>query len=101
MREEELLEALETQTSRVGVLPVLSLLLDRVSRGMYLEIFTDLCDMVTALTDEGPDIPRKIPEETGGIPAEFVGKPDIPRKIPAGTVTIPTEFGGVAAHGGS
>lgn len=101
MKEEELLEALEEQTSRVGVLPVLALLLDRVCKGMYLEIFTDLCDMVTALTDEAPDIPRKIPEESGGIPAEIVGIPDIPRKIPAGTVTIPTEFGGVAAHGGT
>lgn len=53
MKEEELLEALETQAKRVGVLPVLSLLLDRVTRGMYLELFTDLCDMVAEVTEQG------------------------------------------------
>lgn len=101
MREEELLQALETQTSRVGVLPVLSLLLDRVCKGMYLEIFADLCDLVTALTDDGPDIPRKIPSESGTIPAKSVGKPEDPRKILAESMTIPTEFGEVAAQGGA
>lgn len=101
MKEEELLEALEAQTTRVGVLPVLSLLLDRVSRGVYLEIFTDLCDLVTALTDEAPDIPRKIPAESVGIPAEFVVKQDVPRKISEESVTIPAGIVGVAAHGGA
>ena len=80
MKEEELLEALETQASRVGALPVLSLLLDRVCQGMYLEIFADLCDLVSALTD---------------------GTPDMPRQIPAKTVTRPADFGGVAVHGGA
>ena len=101
MKEEELLEALEAQTTRVGVLPVLSLLLDRVSRGVYLEIFSDLCDLVTALTDEAPDIPRKIPAESVGIPAGISSKPELPRKIPAVTVTKPTGFGGAAAQGGA
>lgn len=71
MKEEELLEALESQASRIGVLPVLSLLLDRVCRGMYLEIFADLCDLVSALTDGAPDMPRQIPAESVKIPADF------------------------------
>lgn len=101
MKEEELLEALEAQTTRVGVLPVLSMLLDRVSRGVYLEIFSDLCDLVTALTDEAPDIPRKIPEESVTIPSEFIVKQDVPRKISEESVTIPSGIVGVAAHGGA
>ena len=56
MKEEELLEALVGQASRVGVRPVLSLLLDRVCMGMYLEIFTELCDMIAEVTDGGGQI---------------------------------------------
>lgn len=48
MREEELLEALETEADHIGIVPVLSLLLDRIARGMYLELFQDLSDMVAA-----------------------------------------------------
>jgi hypothetical protein len=100
MKEEELLEALEAQTSRVGVLPVLSLLLDRVTQGMYLEIFSDLCDLVTALTDGIPVIARNTMEQSVPFPAEYRSIPDVPRKVPAESVTIRTDVGGAAAHGG-
>jgi hypothetical protein len=45
MSEKELLEALETVALRNGLESVLSLLLDRVTQGYYLDIFQELCDM--------------------------------------------------------
>lgn len=64
MKEEELLEALETQANQIGVLPVLSLLLDWVARGMYLEIFAELIEMAAELTEDAQELTEDAQELT-------------------------------------
>ena len=44
MSEEELLDALERECKRIGLRPILQLLVDWIGRGFFLEVFAQVQD---------------------------------------------------------
>lgn len=52
MSEQELIDALERECNRVGLRPILELLVDWIGRGFFLEVFAQIQDEYPFSTQE-------------------------------------------------